>query len=75
MLILAGRANSPENSSPTKIDEHIPFGYSIASIWAFSNIQNRHSFYLGKDFMKRFCSSLREPPKNIIHFEKIKCYR
>ena len=31
-----GCANEPENSSTTKIDEHIPYGYLMSTIWAFS---------------------------------------
>ena len=28
-----GCANNPENSSTTKVDEYIPCGYSMSSIW------------------------------------------
>ena len=30
-----GCANDPENPSATKIDEHIPWGYSMPTIFAF----------------------------------------
>ena len=65
-------ANNPENSSTRKIGEHIPCGYSISTIWAFNNIENKHTLYSGEDCMKKFSSSLREHAKNIIHFEKKK---
>ena len=35
---LDGCANIPENSSTTKIGEHIPCGYSMSTIWAFDHI-------------------------------------
>ena len=37
-----GCGNNSENSSTTKIDEHIPCGYSMSTIWAFNNIENKH---------------------------------
>ena len=65
-------ANSPENSSPTKIGEHIPCGYLMSTLWAFDNIANKHTFlYCGEDCKKIFCESLREHAKNI-DFEKEK---
>ena len=41
-------ANNPENSL-TKIDEHIPCGYSMSTIWAFNNIENKYTLYRRKD--------------------------
>ena len=67
-----GCANNPEDSSTTKIGEHIPCGYSMSTIWTFDHIENKHSLYLGKDCRKKFCESLREHAKNIIDFEKKK---
>ena len=55
-----GCANNPENSSTTKIGEHIPCEYSMSTIWAFGNIENNHTLYRGKDCTKKFCESLRE---------------
>ena len=40
-----GCASSPENSSTTKIGEHIPCGYSISTIWAFDHISHRKQTY------------------------------
>ena len=56
-------ANNPENFSTTKISEHIPCGYSMSTIWVFNNIENKHSLYRGKDYMKRVYESLREHAK------------
>ena len=63
-------ANNPENSSVTKIDEHTPFGYSMSTIWAFNNIEKKHTLYCGKDCIKKFCASLKEHAMNVIAFEK-----
>ena len=49
---------NPEKSSTTKIDEHIPCGYSMSTIWAFCSTKNNHSLYHGDDCMKIFCISL-----------------
>ena len=65
-------ANNPQNSSTTKIVEHIPCGYSMSTIWAFDNIENKRSLYRGEDCMKNFCESLKKHTKNITDFEKKK---
>ena len=44
----------------------------MSTIWGFDHIENKHTLYLGKDYMKKFCTSLREHAKNIIDFEKKK---
>ena len=46
----------------------------MSTIWAFDYIENKHNLYRGKDCMKTFCESLREHAKNILDFEKKKCY-
>ena len=53
-----GCANSPENYSTTKIGEHIPCGYSMSATWAFDHIENKHTLYCGKVYVKTFCESL-----------------
>ena len=67
-----GCVNNPENSSTTKIGEHISCRYSISTIWAFNNIENKHILYCGGDYMKKLCSSLRQHAANILNFEKKK---
>ena len=42
----------------------------MSTIWAFDHIGNEHTIYRLKDCKKKFCESLREHVKNIIHFEK-----
>ena len=65
-------ANDPQNSSTTKTGEHISCGYSMSTVQAFDHIENKHTLYRGKDSVKKFCSSLREPTKNMNNFEKKK---
>ena len=52
--------NNPGKSSAMKTDDHIPSGYSMSTILGFIHIEKKHTLYLGKDLMKRFCQSLRE---------------
>ena len=47
-------ANNPENSSTTKIGEHMLCRYSISSKWAFDNIGNKHNLYHGEYCIKNF---------------------
>ena len=44
----------------------------MSTIWAFDNIENKHTLYCGEDCMIKFGKSLREHDKNIINFEKKK---
>ena len=38
-----GCVNNPENSSATKIGQHISCGYSMSTIWGFDHIENKHT--------------------------------
>ena len=67
-----GFENNPENSSTTKIGEHIPCRYSMSTIWGFDHIEDKHTLYPVKDCMKKLHESLREHAKSIIDFEKEK---
>ena len=53
-------ANNPENFSTTKLREYISYRYSMSTIWAFDNIENKHNLYCGEDCMEKFCDSLGE---------------
>ena len=64
--------NNPENSLITKIGQHIPCRYSMPPIWAFDNIEKKHSLCREEGCMKMFCSSLREQAANVITFERKK---
>ena len=37
--------NNPENSSTTKVSEHIPSGFSMSKISLFRSINNEHDAY------------------------------
>ena len=52
--------NNPEESSTTKINKHIPSGYSIFTHCSFDKSKNKLNYYRGEDCMKRFCKDLRE---------------
>ena len=69
---IVGCANDPENYSTTKIVEHIFCGYSIYTIWAFDNIENKHTLYR-EDCMKKFCISLGEYEKYRVILKRRKC--
>ena len=64
-----GCANNPENSSTTKIGEHIHCRYSMPAISGFHHIEDKHTLYCRKYCIKKFCTSLREQAKYIIDFE------
>ena len=68
-----GCTNNPEKSSTRKICKHILWGYTMWPIWAFDNIESKHTLYRGEDCTKKFCSSLREHAANVIDLKK-KCY-
>ena len=67
-----GCKNNPENSSTSKVSEHIPSDFSMSTISSFKSIQNKNDVYAGKDFIKKFCESLREHTVKIISFKKKK---
>ena len=69
-----GCTNNPQNPSTTIIGEHIPCGYSMSTIWAFHNTENKHTLNHEEDCMKRFCTCLREHATNVVNFEKKNCY-
>ena len=67
-----GYANNREKPSTTKIGEHIPCRYSMLTIWAFNNIENKPNLYHVEDCTEKFHESLRKHAKNIIDFKKKK---
>ena len=38
----------------------------MSTIWRFNQIEDKHTLYRGKNYMKKFCESLREHAKSII---------
>ena len=61
--------NNPDLSSTTKINQHIPSGYSIYTSCSFDK-SNKLSYYRGEDCMKRFCKDLKDNATKIIDFKK-----
>ena len=62
--------NNPEKSSTTKINKHIPSGYSLFTQCSFDTKKNKLDYYRGKNCMKTFCLDLREHATKIINYEK-----
>ena len=62
--------NNPDLSSTTKINQHIPSGYSIYTNCSFDKANNKLSYYRGEDCMKRFCKDLKDHATKIINFKK-----
>ena len=44
----------------------------MPTLWAFDNIENNHTLYRGEEYMKKFCTSLKEDALNVINFVKKK---
>ena len=65
-----GCKNNPENSSTTKVSEHIPSVVSMPTKSSFGRIENKNDVYRGKDCMIKFCEFLRKHEMNIINFKK-----
>ena len=67
-----GCKNNSENSSTTRVSEHILSGFSMSTISSFRSIENKHGVYRGKNCMKKFCEFLREHAMKIINFKRKK---
>ena len=65
-------ASNLEKHSTTKIDEYIPSGYSISTIWKFDTIKSKYSLCRGE--IVNVSSSLGEHARNLISLRGIKCY-
>ena len=44
----------------------------MPKIWAFDNIESKHTLDRGEDCMKNFCESFRENVENMIDFKNKK---
>ena len=40
-----GCKSNSGKSSATKISEHIPYGYSMSTIWTYDCMENKHDVY------------------------------
>ena len=64
--------NDPNKSYTTKINKHVPSGYSIFTHCSFDESKNKLNYYRGDDCMEKFCKDLREHSTKIINYEKKK---
>ena len=64
--------SNPENSSTTKVSEHIPSGFSMSTISSFRSIENKNDVHRGKDCMNKFYEFLTEHAMKIINFKNKK---
>ena len=62
--------NNPDLSSTTKINQHIPSGYSIYTNCSFDKSNNKLSYCRREDCMKRFCKDLKDHATKTIYFKK-----
>ena len=58
---------NPENSSTTKVSEHIPSGFSMSTTSYFRSIESKHDVCRGRD-----CEFLGEHAIKMINFKKKK---
>ena len=52
--------NNPNESYAERKAMHKPSGYALSLISSFDSKENKHHFYRGKDYIKRFCSDLKD---------------
>ena len=62
--------NNPKKSSATKINEHIPSGYSMFTHCSFDDTKNKLDYYRGKGCKERFYKDLKEHTTKIINYGK-----
>ena len=62
--------NNPNLSSTTKINQHVPSGYSIFTNCSFDKSYNNLSHYRGEDCKKRFCKDLKDHATRIVNFKR-----
>ena len=62
--------NNPNESYAEGKAIHEPCGYSLDSVCSFDSKQDKHSFYRGKDCIKKCCSDLKELGTKIVNYEQ-----
>ena len=62
--------NNPDNSYTTKVSKHILSGFLMSTLLSFKSIKNKHDVCRSKDYMKKFCESLRQHTMKIIILKK-----
>ena len=64
--------NNPNKSSTTKINNHVPSGYSIFTHCSFDESKNKLNYYRKDDCLNKCFKDLREHVTKIINYEKKK---
>ena len=62
--------NNPNESYTERKVIHEPCDYALNLVCSFDSKQNKYSFYRRKDYIKRFCSDLKELGTKIINYEQ-----
>ena len=62
--------NNPNKSYTERKAIHEPCGYALSLVSSFDSKQNTRSFYRGRDYIKSFCSDLKELGMKIINYEQ-----
>ena len=62
--------NNPNKSYTERKAIHEPCGYSLDLVSSFDLKENRHSFYRGKDCIKKFCKELKKICVKIVNYEQ-----
>ena len=62
--------NNPEESSTTKINKHMPSGYSIFTHCSFDKSKTKLNYYRGEDCMTKFSKDSRKHATKIINYKK-----
>ena len=65
-----GCRNNLENSSTSKVSEHILSSFSISTISSFRSIESKHDVYRGSNCMKKIFEFLGDHAMKIINFQK-----
>ena len=64
--------NNPNESSTTKINKHVPSGYSIFTHCSINESKNKLNYDRKDECMNKFCKDLRKHVTKIINYEKKK---
>ena len=62
--------NNPNKSYTERKAIHEPCGYSLDLVSSFDSKENKHSFYRGKDCIKKFCKELKKICIKIVNYEQ-----
>ena len=62
--------NNPNKSYTEQKAIHEPCGYSLDLVFSFDSKEDKHSFYRGKDCIKKFCSELKELGTKVVNYEQ-----